>query len=143
MKRGIASVIFALAAISTAGLWSTTGLRACEWSYSIWGIRSPSADPLFRFQQGTKVGYIDATGKIVVPPTLDFTGNFFGEFHEGLLAIRSKDGYDYIDRSGRVALGLHSWFAEDFSEGLAVASSDSKSLESWGYIDHTGRFAIP
>jgi hypothetical protein len=55
-------------------------VHACEWDYVIWGIRSKSADSLFRFVRNGKAGYIDSTGKIVVNPTLPATSNALGEF---------------------------------------------------------------
>jgi hypothetical protein len=34
---------------------------ACEWSYPIWIPRSATADPVYQFTRGDKVGYIDRT----------------------------------------------------------------------------------
>jgi hypothetical protein len=104
----------------------------------IWSVDKDSADPFYRFVINEKAGYIDRSGKVVVPPTLkvDDTG---GEFHDGLLEISSSDG-KYIDTSGRAKNFPKLYRGWDFSEGLAAAlpTADGK----WGYIDTTGHFAI-
>jgi hypothetical protein len=43
---------------------------ACETVSPIWIQRSPSADPLYRFEKNGKVGYIDGNGRIIIPPRL-------------------------------------------------------------------------
>ncbi len=112
----------------------------CEWDYLIWIPRSLTADPLYRFVREGKVGYIDDTGRIVVPPMIEFYGgNSGGEFHDGLLEIGASDG-EYVDRTGRKPFHRKFERGWDFSEGLAVAmeTEDGK----WGYIDTKGEFAI-
>jgi len=111
---------------------------ACEADYIIWMIRSESADGLFRFIRNGKAGYIDRTGKIVVPPTLETSGNYGGEFHDGRLGIR--DG-QYIDASGKRFIDKRFAVSWEFSEGLAAARLVLKG--KWGYIDTTGMFVIP
>lgn len=129
-------------------LWIVAGIlvyipvaRACSWSYVIWSIRSKPADPLFRFVRNGRAGYIDSTGGIVIQPLLPGGDNFFGEFHEGLVAIKDDHGYRYLDRSGRVVFRTDAWLAFDFSEGLAPASRYSGSPK-WGFIDRTGNFVV-
>jgi len=62
-----------------------------------------SADPLYRFVKNGKAGYIDHTGKVAIPPTLEVHGNYGSEFHDGLLEIGVSDGR-YVDRTGEVVL---------------------------------------
>ncbi|MGC4052210.1 MAG: WG repeat-containing protein [Paludibaculum sp.] len=116
----------------------------CSWRYVLWSIRSKSADPLFQFEKDGKAGYMDAKGKVIIPPTLKGVGGFGGEFHEGLLAVKDEVGYRYMDQSGAAAFRVDSWSAHDFSEGLAaVAQMTGPSRRShWGFIDRTGRFVI-
>jgi WG containing repeat len=116
--------------------------RACSWSYVIWGIRNKPADPLFRFVRNGRAGYIDSTGRIIIQPLLPAGDNFFGEFHEGLVAVKDDHGYQYLDRSGRLAFRIDAWFAFDFSEGLAPASRNNGSPK-WGFVDRTGNFVVP
>jgi len=49
--------------------------NACSWDYIIWQIRSRSADPLYRFVENGKAGYIDRTGKVVIKPQFEAYGN--------------------------------------------------------------------
>jgi hypothetical protein len=119
---------------------------ACEQSSMIWSIRSKPADPLFRFVRNGKSGYIDSSGKVIIAPSLPAKNDDFGEFHEGLLAVKDDHGYRYMDRSGKVIFHTDAWLAFDFSEGFAPASRYAGSLKDkfprWGFIDRTGQFAI-
>jgi hypothetical protein len=107
----------------------------CEWTYLIWIPRSPLADPLYLFKEGDKVGYIDQTGKIVVPPVI--SGG--GEFHDGLLENAASSGV-YLDRTGKKAINKQFYRGWAFSEGLAVAMETEGG--KWGYINTKGDFAI-
>lgn len=129
-------------------LWLVAGLllgvtfvRACSIGLVIWGLQSKTADPLFRFVQNRKAGFIDSFGKIIIPPVLSAEENA-REFHEGLLAVKNQKGFDYLDRSGVVAFHTDAWLAFDFSEGLAPASRSDGGFK-WGFIDRAGQFAIP
>lgn len=63
-----------------------------------------------------KYGYIDRTGKMVVPPQYRFTGNF----SEGVPNIKDNRGmYGYIDKTGRIVIEARFLAAGPFSEGLA------------------------
>jgi hypothetical protein len=107
----------------------------CSWDYPIWSIRDRSADPLYRFVRGDKAGYIDNTGKVVIPPSFKVSSNAGGEFHDGRMMIDGK----YVDRSGALILDdlLRS---ADFSSGLAAAIRRGEAM--WGFIDPSGKFAI-
>lgn len=111
----------------------------CETTPLIWIPRSQSADPLYRFVKSGKAGYIDGTGRVVIPPKLNAYGNSGAEFHDGLLEIAASDGR-YMDRTGRVVIDKDLYRGWDFSEGLAVAMRKGENL--WGYIDSSGEFAI-
>jgi hypothetical protein len=111
---------------------------ACSWDYLIWMNRSKSADPLYRFVQHGKAGYIDRAGIIVIPPQFNAYDNIGDEFHDGLLQVGIAEG-DYVDISGKKVIeGLYR--GTTFSEGLAVAMK--KDGDQWGYIDRTGAFVI-
>ena len=107
----------------------------CDWDYPIWSIRDRSADPLYRFVRGDKAGYIDNTGKMVIPPSFTVSGNYGGEFHDGRMVSDGK----YIGRPGQRVVDEEVRGA-DFSDGLAAAIR--KGEASWGFIDTSGKFAI-
>lgn len=130
--------------VAVALLLSVPTIPGCSWSYRLWSIRTKSADPLFQFEKDGKAGYMDAKGKVVIPPTLKGVGGFGGEFHEGLLAAKDELGYHYIDKTGATAFRVDAWLAFDFSEGLAAAAQTTGTTRRplWGFIDRTGRFVI-
>lgn len=119
-------------------LLTTQGSIACSWDYLIWQIHNKSADPLYRFVQHGKAGYIDRTGKVVIKPQFSAYGNSGHEFHDGLMEIGVSDGR-YVDATGKLVIdkGSQGW---DFSEGLAVAMNVDH--RKWGYIDRSGEFVI-
>lgn len=84
---------------------------------------------------GDKYGYIDRTGKMVIPQEYDWAGNFF----DGLAVVAKDERYGYTDRTGKVVIPLKYDAAASFSEGLAAVEQDGK----WGYIDQTGKLVIP
>jgi hypothetical protein len=121
------------------GILIVAAASACSWDFSIWIPRSPDADPLYRFTRAGKAGYIDQTGRVVIPPRFPVFGNSGSEFHDGLLETEVSNGR-YVDRSGKVVIDRGVAGGWDFSEGLAAAMSQSEKL--WGYIDTSGKFAI-
>jgi len=136
MKVSRSFVVFVLIALfgTVSGTW------ACTSVYTIWMIRSKSADPLYRFTRGDKAGYIDRTGKVVITPRIETGGgNYGGEFHNGLLEIGDSAG-QYINKEGRTAIRRKLYRGWDFSEGLAAAMSEEDG--KWGYIDTSGNFVI-
>jgi len=117
---------------------STPETTGCSWGYPIWIIRSKSADPLYRFMNNGKAGYIDSVGNIVIAPQFEGGyGNKGGEFHNGLML---PNGFGkYVDTWGKSPFDQHYSYAFDFSEGLAMV--DDKA-NKWGYINTSGEFVI-
>ena len=95
---------------------------------------------LFRISRKGKYGFIDRTGKIVIPCKFDFAH----DFSEGLALVGKGTGqfsrkYGYIDMQGKQVVPFKYADAEDFSEGLARVEKDKK----YGFIDKTGKEVIP
>jgi WG containing repeat len=69
---------------------------------------------------GGKYGYIDRSGKMVIPPQFKEAGSF----SEGLAIIRLNDKeWGYIDTSGKLVInGEEFGLAREFSEGLAAVT---------------------
>ena len=79
-----------------------------------------------------KIGFIDTTGKVVIPPQFDSAY----DFSEGLAVVSVNYQYGFIDKTGRIVSPIQWADARSFSEGLAgVAMSAGKQ----GYIDKTGK----
>jgi hypothetical protein len=94
--------------------------------------------------EGSKAGYIDQTGRIVIPPSFPFYGNHGGEFHGGLPKndLLSIGKEFFLDMRGKTAFPTDR-FGEigDFSEGLAPARPHGE--REWGFVNSAGRFVIP
>lgn len=81
----------------------------------------------WRAGQGYKMGYIDTTGKTVVPPIYSLVHGF----SEGLasVAIEDRKGnlkWGYIDTTGKEVIPLIYDDASDFSGGQAVVVKNGK-----------------
>ena len=97
-------------------------------------------------KDGTKTGYIDKTGKVVIPAEY---GSAW-EFSEGLAAVEKDGKIGVIDKTGKTVIPFQYSWAEhgsssmakplaEFHEGLATVLQDGK----YGYIDKTGAEVIP
>lgn len=100
-----------------------------SWYYSEW------SEGLKAVKRNGKYGYIDSTGKEVIPCTLAYED--VEAFHDGLAkVVLPDDRTGYIDRTGRRVIPCsYASDSRDFSEGLAAVR------QGWDYyfIDKTGR----
>lgn len=88
----------------------------------------------------SNIGYMDTTGKMVVPFGVYEGGSLQG-FCEGLAAVQNgSEKWGYIDKNGKAVLPLIYNNAGNFSEGLAAVENNSGK---WGYIDKNGKTVIP
>jgi hypothetical protein len=78
-------------------------------------------------------GYIDASGRVVVEPTLSCAE----EFRDGLGAVRLQK-WGYVDTSGAFAIAPRFDEADGFSRGFAVAGVGGKK----GVVDRRGAWII-
>jgi hypothetical protein len=74
--------------------------------------------------------------------------------HDGLFPIGTRDGFGYIDRTGKVIIEPQYKLAAEFSEGLAAVYAGGEWVEDkgygrkvpkggkFGYIDTTGKLVI-
>jgi WG containing repeat len=93
-------------------------------------------------------GYIDRTGKLVIPMRF---GEMAGWFHEGRAMVNLKNGkywkYGYIDTTGKMVIAAKYdggddpllWGNSYFSQGMAAVRQNDK----WGYINREGKTVIP
>jgi len=80
-------------------------------------------------------GYIDKTGKEVIPLGYDFAYNF----NEDLAKIGLNGKYGFINQTGIEVVQPKYSHVGDFIEGLAWVELNGK----YGYIDKTGKEVIP
>ncbi|WP_235595316.1 WG repeat-containing protein [Leptospira weilii] len=95
---------------------------------------------------GDKYGYIDKTGKFIIPSQFDNARSF----SEGLAAVQIGKKWGFIDKTGNFAIPPRFHYAYSFSEGLAAVQiceegGDNGGCWKWkyGFIDKTGNFIIP
>lgn len=80
-------------------------------------------------------GFIDNTGRAIVPPKYEHAG----DFSDGMAIVMKGGLYGYIDKTGKEVIPLKYSDARDFSEGLAAVMDKDYN---WIFIDKTGRQAI-
>ena len=86
-----------------------------------------------------KWGYIDKTGRVVIPPTYEVAE----EFHNGLAFVSSKKGYFeglFINSKGEILNSIKAIFPFHFSDGLAPVKNEKTG--KWGYVDTKGNIVI-
>jgi len=105
------------------------------------------------YEQGTfKAGYIDKTGKVVIPAQY----NAAGSFSEGLAVVEQNGRPGIIDRTGQEVVPFQFFsqgtFPTRFSEGLLNVEMDDRGLmqnssvnrgRNWGFVDRSGQVVIP
>src|SRR6266436_599332 len=80
-------------------------------------------------------GYIDKTGKLVIPAVF----NSAEPFSEGLASVRKCDQAFFIDKAGKTVIAGNFPYASSFSGGLAHVETLTKDGLLAGYIDKTGK----
>jgi len=103
---------------------------------------------LFAVEKDRKTGFIDRTGKVVIPFQFDRANGF----HEGLALVTLNGKKYFIDPTGRIVFEAKFDVVRDFSEGLCAVNRGEKTMPNngvisdpgkWGYIDKTGKVVIP
>ncbi len=103
---------------------------------------------LFPVKKDNQWGFIDRTGKIVIPLQFDSAN----DFHEGLALVTAKGKKLFIDLTGHVVITPRFDIVDDFSEGLAAVNIGETRIPNlglisnpgkWGYIDKTGKLVLP
>ena len=91
---------------------------------------------LFPVGVNGKWGYINRSGKLVIPLHFDIAYNF----HEGLAPVVEVNyKYGYINKSGKLVIPPQYDAADNFREGLALVGVNAK----YGYINTSGKLVIP
>ena len=83
-----------------------------------------------------KYGYVDKTGKVVIP----FKYDDAGEFHNGIALVYIKDGYTLIDKTGKIILGKRYASIERSSCGLRKVHDIETG--KYGYINNNGEVTL-
>jgi len=100
--------------------------------------RARRAGALFPVHHNGKYGYIDSTGRLVIPPRFEYADRF----SEGLARVTLEGKSAYIDTTGRMVIGGIEGLRGRFSEGLARIEVKTDGGRKHGYIDRTGKVVI-
>jgi hypothetical protein len=87
-------------------------------------------------QTNGKLGYIDIRGRVRIAPK--FEDAF--EFAEGLAPVKLNNKWGYISDDGPWKIEPVFEEADEFSDSIAAVRINTGKV---GYIDHSGKFAIP
>jgi hypothetical protein len=126
--------------IGTAWVAVQISLVACSWDNPIWPKDKRSDTPLFRFVIDGKAGYINASGKIVIPARFPVFGSYgYDDFFEGVASMNILRAAHIDSQGAPVKFSPYdvSGFAH-FSEGLIPVAIGRKC----GFVDHRGQLAI-
>jgi hypothetical protein len=74
--------------------------------------------------EGGKWGYIDPSGKLVIPAFFDWAS----DFSEGLAAVKMDEAWGYADQSGKFVVTPRFDVASDFYDGKACANMGNQVL---------------
>ena len=91
--------------------------------------------------EGSVSGYIDMTGKVVIPLQFGYPAN---DFHEGLASVSTEVAPDewktgFIDKTGKFVIQpQYDLLTGDFHEGLAMVEVKDKC----GFVDKNGNMVI-
>ena len=93
------------------------------------------SDGLVAVELNDKFGFIDKTGREVIPFKYDGARTF----SEGFARVRLKNKYGYIDTTGKEVIHCKYNWAEKFKDGFARVILNDK----YGFIDKTGKEICP
>lgn len=90
-----------------------------------------------------KWGFVDATGKEVIPPVYVKVRDFSEALAGVRLSLDNKDKIKFVDKKGNVILETRYDDAMRFQKGLVdVAINKSHLVKLWGLMDKTGREVV-
>ena len=104
------------ALLLTGGILFSQNLWACERPV-VYGYDDIDclSDGLARIERDGKYGFIDQTGKVVIPLNYDDTWSF----SEGLALVSRNGKYGFIDKTSKVVIPLKYDKADSFNNGVA------------------------
>ena len=129
MKRISALAISTLLALSIPTAYADECVRPDVYGYDYISCLS---EGLAVVGKNDKSGFVDKTGKVVIP--LIYDGAWW--FSEGLAEVDKNGKRGFIDKTGKVAIPLIYDDAYHFNNGEAEVGVDDERF----YIDKEGRF---
>lgn len=99
---------------------------------SLWSLL---LDGLIEAKQNGKWGFVNRTGKVVVP--FQYDSAYW--FTDGLAAVKQNGKWGFINLKGKLVTPLQYDAVEPFFDGLALVKQNGK----YGFINTAGDVAIP
>ena len=87
-----------------------------------------------RLSKNKKFGFIDRSGREIIPPAYDNARDFMN----GMAAVQVAGKWGYIDKSGKLVIPAQFESASDFSEDVAAVLINNRYL----YINLKGQYVI-
>lgn len=115
--------------------WTYNEEKVILQGYLIYDMDGKFSEGLLAVCDHWKWGFIDKTGKKVVPCIYDECMPFI----EGLAAVLKDDKWGFVDKTGKEVVPCIYNDILPFKEGLAAVFKD----EGWGFIDKIGKEVLP
>lgn len=127
-------------------LHSPKWLEISDFSEGLAGVKVEVIDnSVYRGYKDERYGFIDQTGRFVIPPGFDRVQKF-SEGRSVYFQPGKNHGYGFIDAKGQVVIKPEFVDAKSFAEGLAAAAINSDNSPNpkklWGYINCDGAWLI-
>lgn len=117
-------------------LFHTNGQALTDFVYDNMGLQEGLMfENRIAVRQNNSWGFIDGTGKLVIPLEYEEVGRF----SEGLVGFTENNKGGYLDKEGKIVVSSIYENIDLFSEGLAAVQKDNM----WGYIGKKGEVIIP
>jgi hypothetical protein len=94
-------------------------------------VKVHESAPLGRVRLNGRWGYVDPSGRLVIPPRFEQASDFFTD----MTSVRVGDRWGYIDRTGRMVIPPRYDEASPFLRGVAHVRQGGE----WLAIDRSGR----
>ena len=114
-------------------------ITSYEEAVDMWEKDEVFKEGLLPIRKEDEFGYIDKTGKIVIPCSFEYAE----EFNEGIAWVsKGYKKWGCIDKNGQIVVPFI-YDKGEFHEGLAMIYKESNRKILCGYIDKSGNIVIP
>ncbi|WP_201583313.1 WG repeat-containing protein [Psychrobacter jeotgali] len=101
------------------------------------------SEGLLAVHKDGKYGYIDTSGKQVIP----YRYKDATDFKDGVAVVSQGDKYGVIDKSGKTVVPFRFDWLDGYSDDMAKyrknTDHDAYSLGKYGFVNRTGKIVIP